>query len=207
MKRKTTNFLLVGVGGQGILLAADVIALVGLESGLDVKKSEVHGMAQRGGSVTSHVRWGEQVFSPLIAPGEVDYLIALERLEALRYVDHLRPEGTLLVNDYRIVPVAVSSGEHMYPSLEDEEKAYASLVGPKLYIPATSIAHELGQARASNVVILGALSSFLDVAEDTWLKVISERVPEHAVELNRQAFLAGRAYCNQHLPVKARRDA
>jgi indolepyruvate ferredoxin oxidoreductase beta subunit len=197
--RPTTNFLLVGVGGQGILLAADVIALVGLESGLEVKKSEVHGMAQRGGSVTSHVRWGEHVASPLIAPGEVDYLIALERLEALRYADQLRPGGTLLINDYRIMPVSVSSGSDTYPSADDEEKAYAGAIERRIYVPAMSFAQKLGQARVNNVVMLGALSALLDVPEDTWLKVISGRVPDRYVELNQRAFLSGRAYSATHL--------
>jgi len=126
---RSRNFLLVGVGGQGTLLAADVVALVGMESGYDVKKSEVHGMAQRGGSVTSHVRWGERVYSPLIAPGEVDYFVAFERLEALRYVEMMRPRGVLLINDYRISPVTVSSGDSVYPTQGDEDAAYAPLAG------------------------------------------------------------------------------
>jgi len=204
--KQTTNFLLVGVGGQGILLAADVIALVGLESGLDVKKSEVHGMAQRGGSVNSHVRWGERVFSPLIAPGEVDYLIALERLEALRYADQLRPNGVLLINDYRIMPVSVTSGSDIYPSADDEDRAYSGIIERRLYVPAMSIARELGQTRVNNMVMLGALSSFLDVSKDIWLEVISRRVPERYIELNQRAFLAGRAYCVAHLQ-EASQDA
>jgi len=204
--KQTTNFLLVGVGGQGILLAADVIALVGLESGLDVKKSEVHGMAQRGGSVNSHVRWGERVFSPLIAPGEVDYLIALERLEALRYADQLRPNGVLLINDYRIMPVSVTSGSDIYPSADDEDRAYSGVIERRLYVPAMSIARELGQTRVNNMVMLGALSSFLDVSKDIWLEVISRRVPERYIELNQRAFLAGRAYCVAHLQ-EASQDA
>jgi indolepyruvate ferredoxin oxidoreductase beta subunit len=204
--KQTTNFLLAGVGGQGILLAADVIALVGLESGLDVKKSEVHGMAQRGGSVNSHVRWGERVFSPLIAPGEVDYLIALERLEALRYADQLRPNGVLLINDYRIMPVSVTSGSDIYPSADDEDRAYSGVIERRLYVPAMSIARELGQTRVNNMVMLGALSSFLDVSKDIWLEVISRRVPERYIELNQRAFLAGRAYCVAHLQ-EASQDA
>ncbi len=196
--KPTTNLLLAGVGGQGILLAADVIALVGLESGLDVKKSEVHGMAQRGGSVTSHVRWGESVASPLITPGEVDYFLAFERLEALRYADQLRPGGTLLINDYRIVPVSVSAGNEVYPSAEDEERAYSGIIGRRVYVPAMSLAQELGQARVNNVVMLGALSALLDVPESTWLTVISGRVPERYVALNKRAFSAGRAYIVAH---------
>jgi indolepyruvate ferredoxin oxidoreductase, beta subunit len=191
---KNTNILLVGVGGQGTLLAADVVALVGMEIGLDVKKSEVHGMAQRGGSVTSHVRWGEQVHSPLIPIGEVDYFIAFERLEALRYVDTLRPEAVALVNDYTISPVAVSSGDGVYPSQEDQDAIYGPLVERVHYVPAIDLAQELGNPRVNNVVMLGALSSLLDVPEEVWLEVISERVPERYIALNRRAFAVGREH-------------
>lgn len=190
----TTNLMVVGVGGQGILLAADVLALVGMGVGLDVTKAEVHGMAQRGGSVVSHVRWGERVMSPLITPGEVDHLIALERLEALRYAGLLRPRGTLLVSDYRISPISVTSGNDSYPTTAEEEAAYESGIQRRFYVPAVAIARELGQPRVCNVVMLGALSPFLDVPEDAWLRVISERVPERYVALNREAFARGRAY-------------
>jgi indolepyruvate ferredoxin oxidoreductase beta subunit len=191
---RALNFLLAGVGGQGTLLAADVLALVGLEMDLDVKKSEIHGMAQRGGSVTSHVRWGEQIHAPVITPGEVDYLIAFERLEALRYADQLRPGGTLLVNDYRIMPVSASSGSELYPTPEQEKATYTGVVQHLAYVPAMSIARDVGQARVNNVVMLGALSALLGVPEETWLKVIAGRVPERFIPLNQRAFAAGRAY-------------
>ncbi|HUS81621.1 MAG TPA: indolepyruvate oxidoreductase subunit beta [Armatimonadota bacterium] len=187
------NVVLAGVGGQGTLLAADVVALVGLAQGLDVKKSEVHGMAQRGGSVISHVRWGERVYSPLIAPGEVDLLVAFERLEALRYAELLRPGGALLVNDYRIVPVTVTSGDGRYPAGDEEEAAFAGAAVRRFVIPAMRIAQEVGQARVNNVVMLGAASALLDVPEGVWRDVIAERVPERYVELNLRAFEAGRA--------------
>ncbi|OGO06099.1 MAG: hypothetical protein A2Y73_01930 [Chloroflexi bacterium RBG_13_56_8] len=189
-----TNFVVVGVGGQGILLAADVLALVGMRIGLDVKKAEVHGMAQRGGSVISHVRWGEHVMSPLISAGEVDHLLAFERLEALRYAEMLRPGGTLLINDYRIAPISVSSGNDIYPSDADEEKAYASATVHRYCIQAMEMARELGQVRVNNVVMLGTLSAFLDVPEDVWLEVISSRVPERYGEINRKAFALGRTH-------------
>jgi indolepyruvate ferredoxin oxidoreductase, beta subunit len=195
------NVVLAGVGGQGTLLAADVVALVGLAQGLDVKKSEVHGMAQRGGSVTSHVRWGERVYSPLIAPGEVDLLIAFERLEALRYAGMLRPGGALLVNDYRIAPVSVTLGTDRYPAGDEEAAAFAGATVRRFVVPATRMAQDLGQARVNNVVMLGALSALLakppalrDVPEATWRDVIAGRVPERYVELNLQAFDAGRKY-------------
>ncbi len=196
---QTTNFLLAGVGGQGILLAADVIALVGMEMGLDVKKSEVHGMAQRGGSVTSHVRWGRRVYAPLITPGEVDYFVAFERLEALRYAEQVRPSGVILINDYRIVPISVGSGNDVYPSQADEDAAYADAVRRRIYAPAMQLAQELGDVRVNNVVMLGALSAFLDTPENIWLEVIRQRVPERFVALNQRAFAAGRAEMAAHL--------
>jgi len=194
MSDTSTNFLLAGVGGQGILLAADVLGLLGMEMAFDVKKSEVHGMAQRGGSVTSHVRWGEVVWSPLISPGEVDYLIACERLEALRYADMVRPGGTLLIGDYRIPPVSVSSGNETYPTEAEQEAAFARVDLRTIYVPAVRIAKTIGGVRVHNVVMLGALSALLDVSCEVWLEVISGRVPRRYAELNRKAFLAGRAF-------------
>jgi len=188
----TLNIMLVGVGGQGTLLAADVIALVGMEAGLDVKKSEVHGMAQRGGSVTSHVRWGETVSSPLIPLGSADFVVAFERIEALRHLQMLGPKGVVLVNEYGIVPVTVTSGGATYPSQEEETGVYDATGIEPVYVDAVCMAQNLGNARANNVVILGALSSYLDVPVETWLKVIAERVPARFVELNQQAFHAGR---------------
>ena len=188
-----TDFLLTGVGGQGTLLAADVVALVGVALGLDVKKSEIHGMAQRGGSVVSQVRWGERVYSPVITPGEADVMVAFERLEGLRYADQVRPGGTVLVNDYRISPVSVSSGNDAYPTADEEAAAYASHLAVE-WVPATAIAQGLGAARVTNVVLLGALSARLPVAPEVWLEVIGRRVPERFLALNREAFAAGRAY-------------
>jgi len=193
-KPLTLNFLFAGVGGQGTLLAADVVALLGMAVGCDVKKSEVHGMAQRGGSVMSHVRWGESVHSPLIMPGEVDYLIAFERLEALRYVDMLCPEGVVLVNDYRITPVSVSSGGGRYPTEEEEAAAYGDRFQSTVYVPATEVGQEIGNARVNNILMLGALSCFLEVRVEAWLEAISRRVPERYVALNKEAFARGRAF-------------
>jgi len=186
------DFLLVGVGGQGVLLASDILAQVGLKAGYDVKKAEVHGMAQRGGSVVSHVRWAEKVLSPLIGQGEVDYLLALEKLEALRHIEMLRPSGTALVNDYAIPPVSVSSGDDVYPDDEHMRQVISEVTEDLRLVPGTKLAEELGEARAANVVMLGALSALLDVPPQVWLEVIAERVPERYVELNRRAFLKGR---------------
>lgn len=189
---ETTNFALVGVGGQGVLLASDILAEVGVESGYDVKKSEVHGMAQRGGSVLSQVRWGEKVYAPLVGNGEVDFLISFELLEALRWLQLLRKGGTAIVNDQRLPPLAVSSGGMAYPDSERIEKTLAAATGEYHIVPALAKAEELGTERATNVVLVGALSRFLNVPEDVWLKVIERRVPAKYLELNRRAFAAGR---------------
>jgi indolepyruvate ferredoxin oxidoreductase beta subunit len=190
---KTINFALVGVGGQGVLLASDILAEVGVQVGHDVKKSEVHGMAQRGGSVLSQVRWGDKVYAPLAGNGEIDFLISFELLEALRWLYLLRKGGTAIVNDQRLPPLAVSSGGMEYPSRERIEKALAAATGEYHIVPALAKAEELGTERATNVVLIGALSKFLDVPEEEWLRVVEERVPKKYVELNRRAFEAGRS--------------
>lgn len=152
-------------------------------------------MAQRGGSVTSHVRWGERVYSPLIAPGEVDYFVAFERLEGLRYATLLRPGGTLLVNDYRITPVSVSVGAEVYPDEAAEDAALGAAIPQRYLIPAIRLAQELGNARVNNVIMLGALSARLPkVPEMLWLDVIAGRVPERYLALNQEAFRAGRSF-------------
>lgn len=189
---KTTNFALVGVGGQGVLLASDILAELGLKTGLDVKKSEVHGMAQRGGSVLSQVRWGDKVYAPLAGKGEVDYLVSFELLEALRWLEFLKPGGIAIVNDQRLPPLAVSSGGMEYPSEERIRNALSEASKEYYIIPALAKAQELGTERATNVVLLGALSTHLEVPGEHWLAVIEQRVPKKYVELNRKAFAAGR---------------
>ncbi len=188
------NFLLAGVGGQGTILASNVLAEVGLTAGYDVKKSEVHGMAQRGGSVNTHIRWdAERVYSPLIGLGEADILLVFELAEALRYAEYLKPGGVVVVNRHIIQPITVTSGGARYPSEADLRAVY-SLLSERLYlIPGTATAQELGNARVANVVLLGALSTFLPVPEAIWLQVIELRVPARHLALNRQAFLRGRA--------------
>lgn len=189
---KTLNFLLTGVGGQGTLLASDVLAEVGLRAGYDAKKSEVHGMAQRGGSVVSHVRWGDKVYSPLIGRGEVDFLLAFEKLEAMRYIEFLRPGALAIINEQRIVPISVSSGGDEYPDDVRLKEVLRAVTENFHFVPATNLAAELGNARASNVVLLGALSAFLDVPLELWLEVIAGRVPERFIALNQRAFKEGR---------------
>lgn len=187
------NFLLAGVGGQGTILASNLLAEVALTQGLDVKKSEVHGMAQRGGSVNTHVRWdAEQVHAPLISLGEADALLVFERAEALRYAEYLKPGGVVIVNEHTIKPITVTSGGAHYPTEEELQAVFATITDRLHIVPGTAIAEELGNVRASNVVLLGALSTFLDVPEQIWLQAIETRVPPKYVELNRRAFSRGR---------------
>ena len=189
----TTNFLLAGVGGQGTLLASDVLAAVGLDAGYDVKKSEVHGMAQRGGSVTTAVRWGDKVYSPLIAPAEADFVLALEKLEALRHVDRLRPGAVVLVNDYAIPPLSVSSGDDEYPDDARVRAVLEAFTEDCYLLPANELAESLGNPRVNNVVLLGALSHWLpDFALPKWLEAVRNRVPAQYANLNEQAFVLGR---------------
>jgi len=189
---KDVSFLLAGVGGQGTLLASNVLAHVGVRAGFDVKKAEVHGMAQRGGSVSSHIRWGAKIHSPLIGRGEVDYLVIFEKLEVLRYAGLLRPGGTAIVGDMRIPPLSVSSGDDVYPDDEDVRRIIGEVTDGLHLIPSIRLAEEVGNVRAHNVVVLGALSNFVQVPPETWLEVIAEWVPQKFVEVNRQAFHKGR---------------
>jgi indolepyruvate ferredoxin oxidoreductase beta subunit len=190
---KDINFLVVGVGGQGALLASNVIAEVGVRAGYDVKKAEVHGMSQRGGSVNSHVRWGEKVLSPVIGRGEVDVLLGLEKLEALRYLAMLRPGGTALVGEFKIPPLSVSSGDDHYPDDKELEELLGQVTEDFYVIPTLTLAKRAGNARAHNVVLLGALSACIhDVPTELWLQVVEERVPPRTVQLNREAFELGR---------------
>ena len=190
--KRGINFLFVGVGGQGILTASDIAAEVGLEAGYDAKKSEVHGFSQRGGVVESHVRWGEKVAAPLAEKGTVDYLIATELLEAARWIDWLRPGGTALINNQRILPMSVTVGDAVYPSGEDILVAVRARTDDVTVTEGLVTAQRLGNPRLANTVLLGALSTRLDVPPETWLAVIEQRVPPRYVELNREAFWEGR---------------
>lgn len=192
MQKKSINFLLAGVGGQGTLLASDIVAEVGLRIGLDTKKSEVHGMAQRGGAVVSHVRWGEKVASPLIEKGKVDYFIAQETLEALRWIEYLRPGGTVILSKQNLPPISTVFGQDVYPDEEKTLDAIGRVAGKILYLDAVKVAEELGNRRTANSVLLGALSALLDVDSQDWLVVIEEKVPQKHKEVNRKAFVAGR---------------
>ncbi len=195
----TINFLLAGVGGQGTILASDVLVNVGLAAGYQAKQAEVHGMSQRGGSVTSHVRWGKVVYSPIAAAGEIDVLLAFEKAEALRNLRQLRPGGLVIINMEAIEPITVTSGGQLYPADEHLRTTFAQATSETVYVDGAGIAAELGNARVANVVLLGALAAQVDksgmagtkLTFDTWLEVIGGRVPQKYIELNRRAFQAG----------------
>lgn len=189
------NIFLAGVGGQGILLASEVFGEAFLAAGYDVKKSEVHGMAQRGGAVTTHLRFGPKVYSPLIEPGTADLLIAFEKLEALRFIHYLKSGGTVVVNTQGIPPAPVSSGQERYPGgIEESLRA----VTPHVHlVDALTAALALHEVRVVNMVMAGAASHFLPLAEDAYGKALAARLPAKYVEVNVQAFRAGRALVPQ----------
>jgi indolepyruvate ferredoxin oxidoreductase beta subunit len=203
--REMINFLLAGVGGQGTILASDVLVNVGLAGGYATKQAEVHGMSQRGGSVTSFVRWGKTVYSPLVGSGEVDVFLAFEKAEALRNLYQLRAGALALVNLAAIEPVTVTSGGQPYPDDATLHQKFAEVSDKVIYVDGEAIAEGLGNIRVANVVLLGALSAAMqhqgltgaELPADTWLKIVLDRVPDKFADLNRQAFLAGRAVVDQ----------
>ena len=195
MHDRVTSILLAGVGGQGIILASDIMAEVFLETGYDVKKSEIHGMAQRGGSVTSHVRFGGKVYSPIIKTGDVDVLLAFEALEALRCINSVKPDGSVIMNDHRINPPVVNLGQMSYP--ERIEETIREHVERLHVLPGTRLAKEAGDIRSANVVLLGGLSRICDVDGDLWMDVILRHLPQKVHTVNRKAFAMGR----DHLQV------
>lgn len=184
------NLLFAGVGGQGSLLIAELTSLAAVQVGHDVKQTEVHGVSQRGGSVETHVRFGDKVHSPVVTPGQADAVICLEKLEALRFAHFVRPaDGTLLVNDHEIIPGSVARAEELYPHGVIE---YLRSQGLKLIVlPATRTAHELGDGRMANVVMLGALSTLLPLPADAWQKSLQLRLPPRYLDSNLRAFAAG----------------
>ena len=183
-----TNVLVAGVGGQGVILSSEILALAALADGRDVKQGEFHGVAQRGGAVFSHVRFGDRVHSPLAPLGQVDYLLALERLEALRYAHFVRPAGKFIVNDHKVEPVRMAD-IRPYP---DEGVDFLRHKGFNvILVPATAKAIELGNYRAANVILLGALAAHLDIPQAVWDKTLGGRIPAKLLDLNRKAFAVG----------------
>lgn len=191
---KETNFIVAGVGGQGTLLASDVIAQAGLYMELDVKKSEVHGMAQRGGAVISHVRWGEQVASPLCEKGTVDYMIAQEMLEGARWLEFLRPGGAIVINRQHVPPTSTVFSGSIYPPDERIIAALQAVTDRVFIVDAIGAADRLGNLRVANSVLIGALASVMaDTSTKAWLSALTERVPARHNAVNRRAFEAGQS--------------
>lgn len=191
MNGRTTSVVLVGVGGQGILLASETIARAAMIAGFDVKTNEVHGMAQRGGSVLAQIRYGKKVYSPLVPEGSAQVLASLERIEALRFRAFLAPGGLAVVSSQPIVPVTVSSGKAAYP--EDAEARLRRAFPRLLYVDVAARAAELGDIRVSNLIVVGALSTALDLPEACWREAVEASVKPQFRERNLKAFAAGRA--------------
>ncbi|MFH0811684.1 MAG: indolepyruvate oxidoreductase subunit beta [Pseudomonadota bacterium] len=191
-QNKITNVLFVGVGGQGTIVASKILGEVVLKAGFDVKKSEVHGMAQRGGSVVSQVRFGTKVFSPLVKKGECDFMVSFEQLETLRYLDYLHPRSMLFLTTQKLLPPSVSMGLESYPENIPErlKKSFQNTI----VVEGLELAKQAGNVRALNVVLLGVLSRYLTIDEKTWIKTIHEVFPPPLQEVNRKGFYLGREH-------------
>lgn len=191
---KITNCLLAGVGGQGILLASSLVSEAARSSGMDIKNNEVHGMAQRGGSVVAQIRFGEAVYSPLIKKGSAQFLVALEVIESLRNADFIAPDGLALISTQRIIPITVSAGPFDYP--EDPEGLVKKRFKHYILCPCLDIARELGEPRAANVVMVGLLSRFLPFKDHVWSEVLEKQIKSRYLEVNQRAFRTGREFQN-----------
>lgn len=191
MNDRITNILLVGVGGQGILLASEILSEAFMLAGFDVKKSEIHGMSQRGGSVVSHVRFGKEVFSPIVPEGEGDILFGFEILETYRCLPLLKPGAAVVANDLRIAPPSVLLGQEEYP--EGIAAKIEASFPDFLLVDGQKLAAEAGNSRAANTVLLGAVSRRLDIGLEHWMQALEKMVPKKAFEVNRKAFDLGRS--------------
>ncbi|MBE5768761.1 MAG: indolepyruvate oxidoreductase subunit beta [Clostridiales bacterium] len=187
---QTKNVMIVGVGGQGSLLASKLLGRLLLTRGYDIKVSEVHGMSQRGGSVVTYVRFGDKVYSPVIDKGEADFIVAFELLEAARWTEYLRSGGRIVTNLQQINPMPVITGAAEYPAELVEKMTAAGLQVDAL--DALTLAEEAGSAKAVNIVLMGRLSRYFDFPLDKWMEAIEQSVPAKFLEMNRKAFLLGR---------------
>ena len=186
----TKNIMIVGVGGQGSLLASKLLGHLLLSEGYDVKVSEVHGMSQRGGSVVTYVRFGEKVYSPVIDKGEADFIVSFEQLEAARYLEFLKPDGRIVTNTQTIDPMPVITGAASYPEQLIEKMRQKGVNVDAM--DCLTLANEAGSAKAVNIVLMGKLSNYFDIPLEKWQKAIAECVPEKFLELNQKAFMLGR---------------
>ena len=187
---KTQNIMIVGVGGQGSLLASKLLGRMLLQKGYDIKVSEVHGMSQRGGSVVTYVRYGDKVYSPVIDKGEADYIVSFELLEAARWTEYLKPGGKIVVNTQKISPMPVIIGAAEYPQGLVEQMQTAGLDVDAF--DALALAEQAGSSKAVNIVLMGHLSRLFDFAEEEWMDAIEKSVPAKFLELNKTAFRLGR---------------
>ena len=186
----TKNIMIVGVGGQGSLLASKLLGHLLVSEGYDVKVSEVHGMSQRGGSVVTYVRFGDKVYSPIIDKGEADFIISIEKIEAARYLEYLKLDGRIVVNIQQIDPMPVITGAAAYPeNLVEKMQAKGFQVDA---MDCLSLAEQAGSAKAVNIVLMGRLSRYFDIPEEKWIKAIEECVPAKFAEINKSAFMLGR---------------
>ena len=188
-KKKTQNILIAGVGGQGTLLTSRILAQVLLQMGYDVKVSEVHGMAQRGGSVVTQVRYGEKVYSPIIKKGDADILMAFEKLEAARWADYINPDGLVIINNERVDPLPVISGKAQYP--QDIDQQIKKTIPNTIIIDAAEIAAKCGNIKSANVVMVGMLAKAMDLPVALMEQAIKESVPSKAIDINLNAFTEG----------------
>ncbi|XPS90346.1 IorB5: indolepyruvate ferredoxin oxidoreductase, subunit beta [Desulfosarcina variabilis str. Montpellier] len=188
--KKTTNVLVVGTGGQGVITASEILSDVAMISGFDAKKSEIHGMSQRGGVVTSHVRYSEKVYSPMIMEGEADIMLSFELAETVRWLHYVKPGGRVITSSQRIIPPAVYAGMGSYP--EDAEQVIKQRAENPIVVDALPMAIKLGNPRLVNTILLGVASTLLDLSVDSWKSVIADRVPPKFKDLNLVAFDQGR---------------
>ncbi len=180
------NILMVGVGGQGIILASNIACEVLMEAGYDVKKSEIHGMAQRGGSVVSHIRYGESVASPVISEGEADIIMSFEQMEFLRYMEFKHEDTTMILNTRKILPPSVANGADVYPqSVVDAKRQEFKTV---IELNSDELAEKAGNIKAASMPLLGELAKLLDIDKSVWEKVIKENVPQKTIDVNIKAF-------------------
>ena len=188
---KTQNIMIVGVGGQGSLLASKLLGRILLQKGYDIKVSEVHGMSQRGGSVVTYVRFGDKVYSPVIDKGEADYIVSFELLEAARWTEYLKPGGKIVVNTQKINPMPVITGVAEYPQNLVEQMRSAGLEVDA--VDALALAQQAGSAKAVNIVLMGHLSRYFDFTEADWMEALEHSVPTKYLQMNKTAFLLGRS--------------
>ncbi len=186
------SIIIAGVGGQGVLTASDLLSDVLLQAGYDVKKSEVHGMSQRGGDVISTINFGEEIFSPLPSLNNTDFILAFEKLEALRNINYLKDNGYIIVNDFVWEPLPVAAGLEEYPN--DIEDRIKKITSNFIILPASNMAGKLGNIRTTNVILIGVLASLMNIEKNIWIEIVKKKVPPKFIEINIKAFEKGYTY-------------